>query len=80
MKTVYEIEKGGNLYFLLNAFIGAVNRFADQVGGGLQAVALALSTSEDNSAEIKSLTERLAAQREALDAAVKGNLSVDGPK
>ena len=28
-KTIHEVEKTGNLYFLLNAFIGAYNRRTD---------------------------------------------------
>jgi hypothetical protein len=73
MKTVHEVEKNGNLYFLANAFIGALNRLADQIGGGLQAVALALATEEDNSAEIKALTDKLAASRESLETAINSN-------
>ena len=28
-RTIHEVEKTGNLYFLLNAFIGAYNRRTD---------------------------------------------------
>lgn len=76
-RTTHEVSKDGNLYFLLNAFIGAYNRRTDVLahsaallGGGLEAIALALSSEEDNSAEIAKLTDQVRASREALQAAL----------
>lgn len=75
MRTIHEVEKSGNLYFLLNAAIGAINRLADQVGGGLQAVALALSTPDDNSGDVQKrldeLSQSLDQSTEELKAAVE---------
>ena len=52
-RQVYDVERGSNLDLLLRAFSGVANRFVDAVGGGLQAIALALSTPHDNSAEVQ---------------------------
>ena len=70
MRTIHEVEKTGNLYYLLNASIGAVNRLADSLGHGLVAIALAISTKEDNSAEIRTLADKLKQSNDALEAAV----------
>lgn len=74
-KHIHEVEKGSNLYFLLNGFNGALNRLASEVGGGLRAIALALSTPQDNStqvqAEIDKLTARLHASTTTVDESVK---------
>lgn len=69
-KTVHDVERGGNLDLILRGFNGAINRFADVLGTGLQAIALALSTPKDNSAEIKALTEKLKQSSDALKEAV----------
>jgi hypothetical protein len=74
-RTVHEVSKeGGNLYFLINAFIGAYNRRTDAISGGLKAIALALSTPQDNSAEVQRLinesTKQVHAQVEALKSAL----------
>ena len=65
-RTIHEVDKNGNLYFLLNGFNGALNKLAEQVGaglrdigGGLRAVALALSTPQDNSAQVQQEVDRL---------------------
>lgn len=70
MKTIHEVEKNGNLYFLLSAGIGAINRLSDSLGHGLMAIALAMSTTEDNSAEIKALTDKLKQSTDQLETAV----------
>lgn len=70
-KTIHEVDKTGNLYFLLNGFNGALNKLASQIGGGLQAIALALATPHDNSQEVKALSERIQKQVAALEAAAK---------
>ena len=69
-KVIHEVEKAGNLYFLLNGFNGALNKLATEIGGGLRAIALALSTPEDNSAEVKELTAKLKQSSDALKSAV----------
>ena len=69
-KVIHEVEKAGNLYFLLSGFNGALNRLATEIGGGLRAIALALSTPEDNSAEVKELTTKLKQSSDALKSAV----------
>lgn len=53
---------GSNLDLILRGAIGAVNRFADQVGGGLRAIALAQSTPQDNSAEVQRVLDQIAAE------------------
>lgn len=63
---IHEVRKTGNLYFLANGFIGALNRLADSIGKGLAAVALALSTPKDNSADVKEIVDKLRAMREDL--------------
>lgn len=69
-KVVHEVEKAGNLYFLLNGFNGALNKLASEIGGGLRAIALALSTPEDNSAEVKELTAKLKQSTDVLQSAI----------
>lgn len=69
-QTNHEIARGSNLDLILRGFNGAVNKFADAVGGGLQAIALALSTPQDNSEEVKVEIERIRALREALQKSV----------
>lgn len=64
-KVIHEVEKGGNLYFLLNGFNGALNRLASEMGGGLRAIALALSTPQDNSAQVQGEIDKYVAQLNA---------------
>lgn len=74
-KYLHDVGQGSNLDLILRGFNGAVNRFADQVGGGLRAIALALSTPQDNStqvqAELDKVQQKLKAQTDALESAVK---------
>jgi stress-induced morphogen len=70
-KTFHEVEKAGNLYYLINAFIGAYNRRTDALSSGLHAIALALSTPQDNSAEVQKQIDSLVAQLNASTAEVK---------
>lgn len=73
--VTHEISKSGNLFFLLNGLNGGLNRLASAIGGGLQAVALALSTPQDNSgavqAQIDKSTKEMKSSTDALDSAVK---------
>ena len=75
MKTVHEVDSRGTLYYLINAFIGAYNRRTDALSGGLHAIALALSTPQDNSgdvqAHINQATAKLKQQTDALATAVE---------
>lgn len=66
----HEVERG-NLYFLVNSLIGAYNRRTDVIGKGLSAIALALSTPQDNSEEVKALTAKLKASTDELESAIK---------
>lgn len=52
-KTMHDVLRGSNLDLILRGTIGALNRFTDVLGGGLQAIALALSNPKDNSAEVQ---------------------------
>lgn len=62
-KIIHDVERGSNLDLILRGSNGAVNKLADAIGGGLKAIAIALSTPQDNSsqvqAEIDSLTAKL---------------------
>ena len=80
MRTIHEVEPRSNLDLILRAANGVGNRLVDainSIGTGLQAIALAVSTPEDNSAEVQKkldeLTEKLAQSSNELDAAVKAN-------
>ena len=74
-KTYHEVDPKGSLYYLINVFIGAYNRRTDVLGAGLQAIALALSTPQDNSAEVQAHINQAAAklkqQTDALATAVE---------
>ena len=70
-RYVHDVAHGSNLDFLLRAFIGAANRFADRIGGGLQAIALALATPQDNSAQVQAEIDKTAAQIRAQAAKLK---------
>jgi hypothetical protein len=65
-KTVHEVERGSNLDLLLRGANGIGNRLVD----ALLAIATALSTPHDNSAEIKAITDRVVAARQELQDAV----------
>lgn len=79
-----EVPDGKNLDALIGSLAGAINRHADAVappetslaealnniGEGLQAIALALSTKEDNSAQILEFASRIKTQREKLKQSV----------
>jgi len=66
-RVVHDVEKGSNLDLLVRGFHGIGNRLVDAV----LALAVALSTKEDNSKEIKEFAERIKTQVSALDAAAK---------
>ena len=74
-RTFHEVARGSNLDLVLRSFNGAVNRFADVLGTGLQAIALALSTPQDNSAEVQqhidSATARISVQESSLREAIE---------
>lgn len=65
------VPRGSNLDLILRGFNGAVNKLADSIGGGLQAIALAQSTPQDNSQEVKEQIARLKSSRTELDTAIK---------
>lgn len=50
-----------------------IKKFSRNLGKWLGAIALAASTPEDNSAEVKALTEKLKADNDALQAAIDAN-------
>lgn len=66
----HEVSAKGNLDLILRGMNWAVNRLADAIGGGLHAIALALSTKEDNSAEIRELAAKVKSVREKLQTSV----------
>lgn len=74
-RTIHSVERGGNLDLILRGSIGAINRLADAIGGGLQAIALALSTPQDNSEEVQrkldELTAILKPEADALEQSAK---------
>ena len=65
-RTIHEVERGSNLDLLLRGMNGIGNRLVD----ALLAIATALSTTNDNSAEIKAITDRIVASRKELQDAV----------
>lgn len=65
---IHEIRKNGNLYFLLNAFIGAYNRRTDAMGtGGNEAVLTAINNLSRKVDQMSSNLDRI--EKEAADAA-----------
>lgn len=70
LKT-HEVDRRGNLFFLIHSMIGAYNRRTDAIARGMNAIALALSTPEDNSAEVKELTARTKAVADVLEDAAE---------
>ena len=69
-KTVHEVERGSNLDLLLRGANGIGNRLVD----ALLAIATALSTPQDNSAEVQAhidqISGKLKQQTDALNATV----------
>lgn len=65
-RTVHEVDKDSNLDLLLRGFHGIGNRLVDAI----LALAVALSTGEDNSSEIRELTTKIRASRESIQEAV----------
>lgn len=70
---VHEVSKGSNLDLVLRGFIGAVNRFSDAIENGLVAIAVALSTPQDNSEEVLEQVEKLRAAKKSLKSSVDAN-------
>lgn len=69
---IHEIRKAGNLYFLLNAFIGAYNRRTDAMErvmerGGNEAVLTAINNLDRKVDQMSSNIDRI--EKEAADAA-----------
>jgi hypothetical protein len=58
----HDVAFKSNLDLLLRGTNGAINKLADAIGGGLQAVALALSTPHDNSAEVQKQIDQVQAK------------------
>ena len=72
-RLIHDVEKGSNLDLLVRGFHGIGNRAIDSlnsVGAGLQAIALALSTPQDNSAEVQKVIDRIHAVKETLQSAI----------
>lgn len=61
-RTVHDVAAGSNLDLILRGMNGAVNRFADILGAGLKAIALALSTPQDNSTQVQQELDKLEAK------------------
>jgi hypothetical protein len=75
--VVHEVEKGGNLDLLLRGFHGIGNRAVDAIGDGLEAIALALSTPQDNSEQVTEFAAKVRAVREKLKASVDAQTKGD---
>jgi hypothetical protein len=71
-RIVHDIAFGSNLDTILRGMNGTVNKLADSIGGGLRAIALALSTPQDNSAAVQAEIDKLTAQLNAGTADIKG--------
>jgi hypothetical protein len=73
-RVIHDVEKGSNLDLLVRGFHGIANRLVDAVDGGLQAIALALSTPNDNSTEVQQkinqYSERIGKQGQDLQNAI----------
>lgn len=76
-RVVHDVEKMSNLDVLIRGFHGIGNRLVDSlngigddIGDGLHAIALALSTKEDNSAQILELANKVRAAREKLKSSI----------
>lgn len=73
----HEVARNSNLDLILRGFNGAFNRFTDTLGHGFEILALALSTKEDNSGEIRDLATRIKAVREKLQTSVDNQTKGD---
>lgn len=75
--TFHEVRAGSNLDALVRGAITAANHFTGVLSAGLQAIALALSTPEDNSGEVQKqidkFTQQLKTSTDELDATVKAH-------
>lgn len=69
-RYVHDVDPKSNLDLILRGFNGALNRFTDTLGHGFEILALALSTGEDNSAEIRELAAKVRAVREKIQTSV----------
>lgn len=76
-KYIHEVEEKSKLYFLLNSFNGALNKFAEEIGDGLHAIALALSTKEDNSTQILELANEVKSARVKLQTSLDNQTKGD---
>lgn len=77
MRSEHEVARGSNLDLILRAANGIGNRLVDainSVGGGLQAIALALATPQDNQGDVQAHIDRITLevkqQADALQATV----------
>lgn len=61
-RYVHDVAAGSNLDLILRGFNGVANRFVDAVGGGLKAIALALSTPQDNSSQVQQELDKVEAK------------------
>lgn len=72
--VTHDIARGSNLDLLIRGFHGIGNRLVDAIGGGLQAIALALSTPNDNSGEVQkqidAVQEKLKSTTDSLQSAI----------
>lgn len=68
---IVRVEKTSYLGLVLNAALGAYNRRTDSISGGLQAIALALSTPHDNSGQVQGEIDKLTAQLKASSDSLK---------
>lgn len=71
--VIHDVERGSNLDLILRGFNGAINKLAGSLERGLNAVALALSTPNDNSEEVKAAIAELRASTDEVQAAVDAN-------
>jgi hypothetical protein len=69
-RVVHDVDKGSNLDLLVRGFHGIGNRLVDAIGGGLQAIALALSTPQDNSQQVQEVIDRIHNVRNNLQSAI----------
>lgn len=66
----HEVAASGALAALIRGLSASINAVALEIGDGLHAIALALSTKDDNSARILELVNRVKAVREKLKSSV----------
>jgi ABC-type transporter Mla subunit MlaD len=69
-RIVHDVDRGSNLDLILRGFNGAVNRFADVLGHGLEAIATALATPHDNSQQVQEVIDKLRQVRTNLKSAI----------